>query len=104
MTPIQVCALLLLSAALGWSQQAPTPVPTPKQESRAGANDQIQSQLETLLSSDPLLNDADIETTVDDQDITLTGTVASEAQRRRVLQVASPFARWRQIVDKMTIN
>jgi hypothetical protein len=123
MTPIRTCTLLLLSvAALAQppQSQSPTPpanaspgqtdsrsqpAPTPAQEQqRASANSQIQSQLQSLLNSDPFLNDADVEVSVDDINVTLTGTIVSEGQRQRVLQLASPYGQYRKIVDKTTIK
>src|SRR5262245_54754532 len=126
MTPIRLCAFLLLFAVFALAQQPqsqtqnpgdttssaqrdrsqppPTPAPTPQQQNRPGVNSQIQSQLDALVSGDPFLNDADVEVNVDDQNITLTGTIASEGQRQRVLQLASQYSRYRQIVDKMTVK
>ena len=106
---------MLLVSAFVWGQQpqgqsptphaTATPAPTPQQEQqRSSANSQIQSQLNTLLSSDPFLNDADVQVSVDDQNITLTGTIVSEGQRQRVLQLASPYGQYRKIVDKTTMK
>jgi len=110
MTPLRLCALILLSTGvLSGQNQSPTPpaqarpTPTPAQQ-RASANSQIQDQLSTLLSSDPFLSDADVQVNVDDQNITLTGTIVSEGQRQRVLQLASPYGQYRKIVDKTTMK
>jgi osmotically-inducible protein OsmY len=54
-----------------------------------------------LLSSDPVLSGANVEATVDDKNITLTGTVKSHAQHQRVLQLAEQYRRWREIVDQI---
>jgi hypothetical protein len=117
MTLIRMCSLVFLFTVVGMSQQPqsqnPTPsaspdsharpTPTPEQQ-RASANSQIQSQLQSLLSSDPFLSDANVQVNVDDQNVTLTGTIVSEGQRQRVLQLASPYGQYRKIVDKTTIK
>ena len=114
-----VCALLL-AIPLGFSygyvqsgdtQQAPSPTaqgqpsqtPAPAQ-STGEANSRIQRSVEDLLSGDPLLNSADIQVTVDDHDITLTGSVDSYAQHQRVLALLQQYARWRRIVDKLQMK
>jgi len=113
MAVIRVCMVFL--SAFVWGQQpqgqsptphaTATPAPTPQQEQqRASTNSQIQDQLKSLLSSDPFLSDADVEVSVDDQNITLTGTIMSEGQRQRVLQLASPYGQYRKIVDKTTMK
>jgi hypothetical protein len=81
------------------SQQPPKAAP--KEQDRSMANQDIESQLDSTLSNDPSLSGADVEATVDDQNITLTGTVQSEGQRQRALALCQTYARYRHIVDKM---
>ena len=121
MIRLLACALLLLAMAPTIAQQQccagqnpPSATPqepdnqpqsppkaTPGEQDRAMANQDIESQLNSTFSNDPILSDADIEATVDDQNITLTGTVQSEGQRQRALALCQTYSRYRNIVDKM---
>jgi osmotically-inducible protein OsmY len=65
------------------------------------ANSRIQRSVESLLSGDPQLSSADVEVSVDDSSITLTGSVDSYAQHQRALALVSQYSRYRQIVDKI---
>jgi len=80
------------------SSQAPSS--PPRQES-SDANRRIHDSVEDLLSSDPVLSGADVIVTVDDKNLTLTGTVDSYAQHQRVLQLVAQYGRWRNIVDQI---
>jgi len=73
-------------------------------QSKADANERIQSSLSDLLSNDEILDGADVQAAVDDQNITLSGTVQSFAQHQRVLQLAAQYGRWRRIVDKIQLK
>lgn len=83
--------------------QAQQPMQEALQE-KAAANGQIQNNLQSALDDDPLLSEANIGMTVDDENITLTGTVQSYWQHQRVLQLVSPYSRSRKIVDKMSVQ
>src|SRR5512136_2071021 len=119
-----VVALLSLSAALAWAQQPanpaqnqpspapttlpesqqPTPTPQAPRQDKAAANSQIQSNIQSTLSGDPSLSGTDIQVSVDDVNITLTGSVESEAQLRRVMALVSPYISYRQVVNKVQIR
>ena len=121
MARILLC-VLLLSAVLGFSQQPQTQDPprTPpsnapdnsqqppqsatQDQSKAGVNQRIQSSIQDLLSSDPILDGVDIQANVNDESIVLTGTVQSYAQHQRVLQLVSSYGRWRKIEDKVKMQ
>ena len=85
------------------AQQPEQPIQEALQE-KAAVNGQIQSNLQSALDDDPLLSEANIGMTVDDENITLTGTVQSYWQHQRVLQLVSPYSRSRKIVDKMSVQ
>jgi len=70
-------------------------------QEKSSANSTIQTNIESVLEGDPILSSADVEATVDDHNITLTGTVDSYAQHQRVLQLVEPYARYRNVVDKI---
>lgn len=73
----------------------------PPQEENPDANRRIRDSIRDLLSSDPVLSGANVEATVDDKNITLTGTVKSHVQHQRVLQLVEQYRRWRNIVDQI---
>jgi len=122
-----VIALVSLSAALACAQQpanpaqnpssvppgatsgsgpqlTPTPTPPPPRQDKAFANSQIQSNIQSTLEGDPTLSGTDIQVNVDDVNITLTGSVQSEGQLRRVMALVSPYISYRQVVNKVQIR
>ena len=88
------------SSAHDSSQAQATPQPSPPRNQTEG-NRRIHDSIDDLMSSDPILSGSDVEVDVDDRDVTLTGSVKSQAQHQRVLQLVAPYARWRKIVDKL---
>jgi hypothetical protein len=121
MPRIPVCVLLLLSSALALGQQQqnqgqnppsanPQPSPdtqrspqqaAPNPQDKAAANSQMQSDIQSSLSSDPVLSGTDVQVNVDDMNITLTGSVHSQAQLDRVIALVSPYIRYRNVVNKV---
>jgi len=118
-----IVALLLLSAAMAWAQQPsnqgqyPTstppamapesgqqPTPTPSRQDKASVNSQIRDNIRSALSSDPILSGTNVEVNVDDVNITLTGSVESGGQMRRVIELISPYISYRQVVNKVQIR
>lgn len=104
--------LLLLSFALSQQpQNSPSPHTPPSSpqaqpppesaSSNSEANSRIQRSVEDLIAGDPQLSSADIEAAVDDNNITLTGTVENYAQHHRVLVLVEQYSRWRKIVDNL---
>lgn len=73
----------------------------PPQQENPDVNRRIRDSIRDLLSSDPVLSGAAVEATVDDKNITLTGTVKSHVQHQRVLQLVDQYRRWRNIVDQI---
>jgi len=124
MNRILVCALLLLSAPLAMSQQPqqpgqgrppyttpPTfpdtqnqpPLAMPPDQVPSASSD-IQDQLQRTLSKDPDLKDAQVQTRVDENAITLKGTVQDEIEHQKVLQLAQTYAGKRKIVDNLVVK
>lgn len=120
---IAVCAVLLLSTAFLFGQQSqpqnqnPPPNPQvspdnqqPQQQpgsnpqDKAAVNSQIQSNIASALSGDPSLSGANVQASVDDVNITLTGSVQSQGQLDRVLALISPYTRYRKVVNKVNIH
>lgn len=73
-------------------------------QDKAAGNERIQSNLQSAFDGDPTLSGAQVEAAVDDESITLTGTVDSYLQHQRVLQLISPYFNYRTIVDKVTVQ
>jgi hypothetical protein len=119
-----ILALLLLSAGLAYAQQPtnpsqnppapppsivpessqPTPTPQPPRQDKASANSQIQDNIRSALTGDPSLSGTDVQVAVDDVNITLTGSVDSEGQLRRVMALVSPYISYRQVVNKVQVK
>jgi osmotically-inducible protein OsmY len=85
------------------AQQSEQPIQARLQE-KAAANEDIQSNLQSALDDDPILSGADLETQVNDESITVAGTVQSYWQYQRVLQLVSPYSGSRNIVDKINVQ
>jgi osmotically-inducible protein OsmY len=83
---------------------AQTDQPGQPLQSKAAVNERIQRNVQSAFEDDPTLSGAEVEAAVDDQSITLTGTVESYLQHQRVLQLVSPYSRNREIVDKLTVQ
>ncbi len=86
------------------AQPQSTPTPNSNPQDQSGQNQRIQSSIDDLLSSDPVLSGTDVNVAVDDQSITLTGHVDSYQQHQRVLQLVSSYGRWRKIVDQVKMK
>jgi len=85
------------------TQPAPSPTPNNPQD-KAAANSQMESDLKSVLSGDPALSGTDVQVSVDDINITLTGSVQSQAQIERVVALVSPYARYRNVVNKVAVK
>src|ERR1700756_441334 len=116
MTRLFLCAFLLLGTPMFCQQQNSVPTGPNSQvlpdnsaqtnqsvqppQNRAAANERIQSNLQSSFDDDPVLSGADLTASVDDERVTLTGTVQSYLQHQRVVQLVSPYSGYREIVDK----
>jgi osmotically-inducible protein OsmY len=101
--PVRPTAVLFQSQQTATPNPAP-PAPNPAPQDKREVNSNIQSNLSSILSGDPVLDGASIDPSVDDVAITLNGTVQSEGQRRRALDLASQYSRYRNIVDKLVVK
>jgi osmotically-inducible protein OsmY len=89
-------------AASADNSQSPAQNSSP--QDKAGANERIQTSIRDLLKSDPVVDGADVEVSVDDHNIVLSGKVESYAQHQRVLQLVAQYGKWRQIVDQIKME
>jgi osmotically-inducible protein OsmY len=121
MNRILLCILLLLgTSAMGQQQlqnldsKAPNAQVSPENaaqdqsqqplQNKWAGNERIQSNLQSAFDDDPVLSGADVTANADDERITLDGTVQSYLQHQRALQLASPYGRNREIVDKVIVQ
>jgi hypothetical protein len=122
MSRILVCTLLLLGTPLLSQQQpqntdpmVPNAQVSPEKiaqadqseeslQNKAAGNERIQNNLQSAFDDDPTLNGAEVAANVDDENITLTGTVQSYLQHQRILQLVSPYYSYRMIVDKVSVQ
>ena len=108
MARMLMCALLLAASSFVFAQQPTqqpaTHQPAPNPQDKSETNSKIRSHISDVLRSDPGISGADVQTNVDDQNITLTGTVQSEGQHQRVLQLVEQYSRWRRVVDKIEVK
>jgi osmotically-inducible protein OsmY len=122
MTRMLVLALFFSMASVTFAQQQPTtsqgqnppagtppqtqqpPSSIPQQQQQPMANSDVQSQIQNALGNDPGLSGANVQASVDDQSITLTGNVQSEAQKQRALALIAPYQAQRKVVDKISVK
>jgi osmotically-inducible protein OsmY len=111
MTRKLMCTLLLLGIRMIAQQPMQTENPvipavsaSSELQDKAEGNDRIQSNLQSAFDDDPALSGAEIAANVDDESITLTGTVQSYFQFQRVLDLVSAYSSYRKVVDKVTVQ
>jgi osmotically-inducible protein OsmY len=73
-------------------------------QSEAAGNELIEDNIQSAFDDDPTLSGADVAANVNDESITLTGTVQSYLQHQRVLELVSPYYNYRSIGDKVTVQ
>lgn len=105
---------LCLVAAVCWfgavslPAQLPTSdpnAPQTKTKAHQTSTKDVQEKLEKSLDSkNPAYAGSNIQSAVDDQTITLSGTVTSESQREMARQLAQAYAGNRKIVDRLMIS
>jgi osmotically-inducible protein OsmY len=105
------CALLLSSSLFAVpapqsSRDANTDAnaPNTKAVHNNMSNKDVTEKLQKALDNkNPQYKGSNIQTAVDDQSVTLSGTVTSDMQREWALQFARAYAGNRKIVDKLAI-
>jgi osmotically-inducible protein OsmY len=78
--------------------------PESSRQDKASFNSQIQSNIQNVLSGDPILSGTDVKASVDDVNITLTGSVQSQGQMARVIALVSPYTQYRNVVNKVVVR
>jgi hypothetical protein len=120
-------ALLLVAQLLIAQQQGPPPYETPPysttptfpQDLRPGeplppdtrapapgelSNPEIQQKIGEKLSTEPMLAGVNVNVSVDDKSVVLTGTVQDKQQHDLALRIAGSYADQREIVDKIQVQ
>lgn len=78
---------------------------TKKPKKHDSSSKDVQDKLEKALDNkNAAYQGSDIKTAVDDQSVTLTGTVNSSSQHEMALQIVRAYAENRKIVDKLVIQ
>ncbi len=78
---------------------------TKKPKKHESSSKDVQEKLEKALDNkNAAYQGSNIKTAVDNQSVTLTGTVNSSMQHEMALQIARAYAENRQIVDKLVIQ
>ena len=103
---------VLLSTAVAFGQfSKPVPPdtsnePNPKPEHHhASSTKDVQEKLQKGLDNkNAAYTGSNIQTAVDDQSITLTGTVTTSMQHEMALQLVRAYAEDRKIVDRLTVQ
>lgn len=105
---------LLLSSSLLLAQLAPRSSQNPNTDTNApntksihdnkSSKDVMEKLQKGLDSKNPAYKGSNIQTAVDDQSVTLSGTVTSDMQREWALQMARAYAGNRKVVDKLTVS
>lgn len=116
----RVSVFLLLCSALVLGQQ-PMHIPgqaprshdpgnvnapdTKKPSKHKSSDKDVQEAIQKALDNkNPAYRGSEIKTTVDDQNITLTGSVTGITQHEMALQIVRAYGDNRKIVDKLVIN
>lgn len=116
----RVSVFLLLCSALVFGQQ-PMHIPgqaprshdpgnvnapdTKKPSKHKSSDKDVQEAIQKALDNkNPAYRGSEIKTTVDDQNITLTGSVTGITQHEMALQIVRAYGDNRKIVDKLVIN
>jgi osmotically-inducible protein OsmY len=82
----------------------PQASPHKNTQDKASTNSQILSNIQSSLNGDPILSGTDVQVSVDDVNITLTGSVQSQGQLDRVLALASPYVSYRRMVNHVAVH
>lgn len=85
--------------------QTPTePMPPDTKAPSYLSSAEVQEQIQKKLASEPLLANADVNATADDNSVVLAGTVENEQERELALRIAESYAGERKIIDKLEIR
>lgn len=78
--------------------------PGHRPHNHSDVNEQIRSNLQSVFRGDLILRGADLEASVDDETITLTGTVQNHRQHQRALELISPYINERSVEGKVIME
>lgn len=84
------------------SQPMPPDTKAPPPEALPSAD--VQRQIQTKLTAEPLLANTSVHATVNDKSLVLSGAVENDQQHDLALRIAESYAGDRRIVDKIQIQ
>lgn len=87
----------------GTKQMPPDVVPQQGSATPMATTD-VQKELQTKLDADPALQSAHVSAVVDDNNVTLAGTVPTEEQHQEALRIAHTYAGERKLVDNIKVQ
>lgn len=101
---VAVCCFGALTSSAQKTIDNPN-APEAKTKSHQMSTKDVQENLQKALDNkNPAYSGSNIQTAVDDQTITLSGTVTSSSQREMARQIAQAYAGNRKIIDRMVIS
>lgn len=92
------------------NQSQPSQDQTQKPDSQTGASatamasTDVQSQIQDALKKDPTLSNSNITVSVTDDAVELSGTAASNDEKRAARKIAKTYAGSRQVKDNITVS
>jgi BON domain len=84
------------------TQPMPPDTKAPQPETLPSAD--VQQQIQKKLTTEPLLANTNVEATVDEKSVVLSGTVEDERQHEVALRIAESYSGDRRIVDKIQVR
>lgn len=128
MKPV-VCSFALLLTSLGFAQQQGTPSTAPPYQTpptfpegrqtpptaqmppdtkapppQAMSSEKAQRQITQRLTSEPALANTNVDSTVDENSVVLTGSVDTATQHDLAVRIAQSYAGDRKLVDKIKVR
>ena len=86
------------------SPEDPLPPDTKAPSHEQLSNPELRQQIDDSFSAEPKLADSRLSVSVDDEAVTLTGTVDNEQQHDLAIGIAKSHAGDREIVDKIQVQ
>jgi BON domain len=84
------------------AQPMPPDTKAPPPETLPSAD--VEQQIQKKLATEPLLAKTNLNASVDDKSVVLSGTVADERQHELALRIAESYSGDRRIVDKIQVR
>jgi osmotically-inducible protein OsmY len=86
------------------STQSQYPTQTQSGSSSATSSTDVQSQIQNAFKNEPTLSNDNITVTVTDNEVELTGTVASDKEKHTAKKIAQSYASGRKVKEHLTVG